>query len=139
MASTSASTPLATLRLRVPLLIVRMPDNPFLNAPLLKLLTVLSDVAFFATVVALECLTGGAILLRTIIGFLTLLIFLGAREPAVVVVVSATTLSNVVNKIRVLSAKPFFLLGTLSHESGYVPLLITTIVVYLEGLKGWWE
>ena len=74
-------------------------------------------------------------MLRTIIGFLTVLIFLGARDP-VVVVVSATTLSNLVNKIRVLSAKPLFLLGTLSYESGYVPLLIIAIVVYLEGLKG---
>ena len=81
-------------------------------------------------------------MLRSIIGFLTLLIFLGARDPVVVVVVvvvSATSLSNVVDKIRVLSVKPFFLLGTLSHESGYVALLITAIVVYLEGLKGWWK
>jgi len=43
-------------------------------------------------------LSGGAILLRSIIGFLTLLILPGAEDP---VVVLATTLSNVVDKIRV--------------------------------------
>ena len=102
MASTSASTPLATLRLQAPLLIVRTPDNPFLNAPLLELLTVL-DVAIFSTMMALKNLRGrGVILLRSIIGFLTLLLLLGAEDPLILVL--RTILPYMVDKIRVLGA-----------------------------------
>jgi len=51
-----------------------------------------------------------------------------------IVVVPVTTLSNVVDKIRVLRAKPFLLLGTLNHECAYI-LLLAPIIVHLEGLK----
>ena len=43
-----------------------------------------------------------------------------------------------VDRIRVLRAKPFLLLGTFNHECGYI-LLVTPIIVHLEGLKKWWE
>jgi len=101
-------------------------------------ITVLCDVALLLTMVAVEGLRGrGAILLRSIIGFLTLLILLVAENPLILVL--RTILPHMVHKLRVLGAKLFLLLGTLRHKCGYVPLLITPIVVYLERLKNWWE
>ena len=75
--------------------------------------------------------------LRSIIGFLTLLILLVVDDP--LILVCRTILLHMVHKLRVLGAKPFLLSATLRHKRGHVPLLITPIVVYLERLKNWWE
>ena len=71
-----------------------------LNAPLLEAITVLCDVALLLTMVVVGGLSGGAILVRSIIGFLTLLILLGAEDNLILVL--RTILTHMVHKLRVL-------------------------------------